>query len=274
MAMSMRSEPSTHVVYPDSDGEPMSESILQGEIIWMLKLGFRFLYAKRPDVLVCADNFWYPVKGQPKIVTAPDTMVIVDLPSPPDITTMGSYRQFEHGGRVLLAAEVLSPSNSWPEMVRKRQFYERHGVEEYWVFDPPSGVLEVWVRHEDRLVPVELPPDGLISPTTGVHLIVVDGQLVVRDSIDGRVWPWTDGIADELARAEAEAQRADTEAQRAETQAQRADTEAQRADTQAQRADTEAQRADTQAQRAEAEAQRAETAERRVRELEARLGDR
>lgn len=81
-------------------------------------------------MLVGGENFWHSVKGQPKIVVAPDTIVIVGLPSPPDTRTMGSYRQWEFGGHVALAIEVLSPGNTWAEMVRKRQFYDRHGAAE------------------------------------------------------------------------------------------------------------------------------------------------
>jgi len=32
--------------------------------------------------------------------------------------------------------EVLSPSNTQQEMADKRAFYEEHGVEEYYVYDP------------------------------------------------------------------------------------------------------------------------------------------
>lgn len=120
-----------HVIYPESDDEPMSECALQGLAIRTLVLGFERLYSGRDDVFVGADQFWYPVKGEPKIVAAPDTMVVVGLPVRPTLREIGSYRQWEHGGHVALAIEVLSPSNTWAEMVRKRQFYDRHGVDEH-----------------------------------------------------------------------------------------------------------------------------------------------
>jgi Uma2 family endonuclease len=241
MAMSMISGSSSeHVVYPDSDGEPMGESVLQAEIIVMLKIGFQHLFAGRPDVLVGADNFWYPVEGDPKTVIAPDTMVIVGLDPRPDIRAMGSYRPFEHGGRVMLAIEVLSPSNTWAEMLRKREFYERFGVEEYWVFDPQTGALEVWARMGDGLRPLPVPVGGLVSPTTGVRVESVDGDLVVHDPDGGHRWLWSEGVAAQAGRAVREAARADQEAARA----------------------------DEEAARAEREAARAEAAERRIRELE------
>lgn len=212
-----------HAFYPDSDDEPMAESVLQAEVIRTLIMGFQRLYRERPDVVVVGDAFWYPVKGQPTVVLAPDTMVVVDLPSPPDIRTMGSYRQFEFGGRVALAVEVLSPSNTAAEMRRKRQFYEQHGAAEYWQYDPESASLETWVRHGDRLVRVAVPPEGLVSPATGVRVGVTDGMLAVHDPGTDRRWLTLAGEAALIVEAEAEAARAEAEAARAEAEAARAD---------------------------------------------------
>ena len=209
-----------HVIYPESDDEPMSECALQGLAIRTLVLGFERLYSGRDDVFVGADQFWYPVKGEPKIVAAPDTMVVVGLPVKPTLREIGSYRQWEHGGHVALAIEVLSPSNTWAEMVRKRQFYDRHGVDEYWVFDPAAGALEVWVREADALSERAVPETGLVSPTSGVLLKVVAGELAVHDPGGGRRWL---SPLDEVARAEHGAARAEHEAARAEHEAARAD---------------------------------------------------
>lgn len=207
MAMPMRSDQSPDdVFYPESDGAPMGENPYQAEVIIMVKLGFQRLFRGRPDVWVGADNFWYPVRGEPTVVAAPDTMVVVDLDEPPDIRTMGSYRPWVHGGRVSLAVEVLSPSNTWAEMLRKRRFYELHGVDEYWVFDPETAGLEVWVREHGRLCEQLVPAAGLVSPSTGVRVGVVDGSLAVFDPDSSR--RWLPGH-EELARAEAEVARAE-----------------------------------------------------------------
>ena len=67
------------VYYPDSDGEPMADNEPQLAVILRLIVGYRGFYADTPDVHVTGDLFWYPVKGHPKIVTAPDVMVISGL---------------------------------------------------------------------------------------------------------------------------------------------------------------------------------------------------
>lgn len=230
---SLGSSADDDVFYPESDGAPMGENPYQAEVIVTVKLGFQRLFGGRSDVWVGADNFWYPVEGKPKIVAAPDTMVVVDLAELPDIRTMGSYRPWVHGGRVAFAVEVLSPGNTVAEMHRKHQFYDRHGVDEYWVFDPDSGKLEVSVRAEGVLRRVVVPDDGFVSPTTGVRVRVVGDELAVCDPNSDRRWltPF-----EEITQAERGAARAEQEATRAER-----------------------------------EASRAEAAERRVRELEARV---
>ena len=37
-----------------------------------------------------------------------------------------------------LVVEIISPSNSERDVVRKRDIYARHGVGEYWIADPDA----------------------------------------------------------------------------------------------------------------------------------------
>ncbi len=233
MSMSMVDDPAA-VHYPDSDGEPMAENARQALIIRTLILGFERLYAGRADVWVGGDCFWYPVEGDPRTVTAPDVIVVAGLPAPIDVNTLGSYRQWEHSPAPLLVVEVLSPSNTAADLIRKLAFYDQYGVREYWLFDPDNGLLQVYWRDGEVMAAALHPEAGWVSPATGVHLRVVNGELVASDPGGGRAW------RSPLAEAE--------------------------------RADAEARRADAEARRADAEAERARALEARVAELERRLG--
>lgn len=42
-----------------------------------------------------------------------------------------------------LVVEILSPSTSMMDFVRKKDIYERHGVPEYWIVDPESEEVAV-----------------------------------------------------------------------------------------------------------------------------------
>lgn len=236
------------VIYPESDGKPMADNLTQSRVIRTLVMGFERLYAHDSNVLVGGDFFWYPVKGEPKIVVAPDVMVVRGTPK----VELRSYRQFEHGGQPALAVEVLSHNNTWAEMARKHTFYQRHGVLEYWVFDPLDGALQVFLREGDEFVSLDNPAGGFVSPTTGVQVHVEGVDLVVHDPEGGRQW-LTPAEEMELGRAATESARAETA--RANEETARANEEAARAEQLARAANDAARRA------AEAEAEVADLRE-------------
>ncbi|MBX7212131.1 MAG: Uma2 family endonuclease [Verrucomicrobiaceae bacterium] len=191
------------VMYPDSDGKPMSDNTLQFEWITTLHFGFQALYANDPNVFVASDLLWYPVEGQPKVRAAPDVLIAFGRPK----GFRGSYKQWEEGGIApQVVIEILSPGNKPMEMIEKHRFYERHGVEEYYLYDPDPGdeSLAGYLRSGEHLM---LLPDmqGWISPRTGVKLELSDGRLVCTRH-DGKVFePYLDVMVraqDEAARAE------------------------------------------------------------------------
>jgi hypothetical protein len=152
------------VVYPESDGKPMADNTLQWD--WMVKIvgELRELFAGQ-QVFVAGDLFWYPVKGDPKIVQAPDALVVYGRPP----GYRGSYKQWEEAGIApQVVFEVLSPSNTRDEMASKLNFYDRHGVEEYYFLDPYKNNILGWVRQEGRLQSV-YPLGGYISPRLGIR---------------------------------------------------------------------------------------------------------
>ena len=283
-------KPAARVVeYPDCDGLPMAENTLQFEWIVTIKEGLAALFADRADVFVAGDLLWYPVEGNPKIRNAPDSMVAFGRPK----GYRGSYKQWEEAGVApQVVFEVLSPGNRAGEMRRKFEFYERFGVEEYYVYDPDPNrnTLKGWLREGSRLIEVEA-IQGWTSPRLGVrfdldadtlHLTRPDGQPVLNylDLFKARDAERQKADA-ERQRADAERQRADAEQQTAVEERRRADAEQQiavaerrranvelqKADAERQRADAERQRADTELQKADAERQRAERLAERLRAL-------
>jgi Uma2 family endonuclease len=153
------------VEYPDSDGKPMSDHDLQYKWIVIFKEGLVVQYDLDPDVYVGADLLWYPVRGKPKIRGAPDVLVAFGRPK----GLRGSYKQWVEGGIApQVAFEVLSPGNRPGQVKRKFLFYQRHGVEEYYVYDPFNGSLEGWLRRGRRLVKVPR-MQGFISPRLGIR---------------------------------------------------------------------------------------------------------
>jgi Uma2 family endonuclease len=59
-------------------------------------------------------------------------------------------RNFTDVGRLLLAVEVLSPSTAHTDRVDKRALYRKERVDEYWIVDLDSRILERSTPGESR----------------------------------------------------------------------------------------------------------------------------
>src|SRR5438132_4788586 len=169
------------IEYPDSDGQPMAENTLQFQWIVTIEGGIHALFKDHPMVFVAGDLFWYPVEGEPGIRTAPDTLVVFGRPK----GHRGSYRQWEEGNIApQVVFEIRSPGNRFGEMLHKFQFYERYGVEEYYLYDPDFNELEGWIRNKERLQPIPV-INGWISPRLGIRFALESNTLVIYRP-DGR----------------------------------------------------------------------------------------
>lgn len=71
-----------------------------------------------------------------------------------------------------LAVEVLSPSNTGPEMARKRREYFDSGVRLVWVIDPKKRTVEVYTAVDEvtRLTAAETLTGGEVLPDFAVNV--------------------------------------------------------------------------------------------------------
>lgn len=109
--------------------------------------------------------FVAPVEVQldPRSLVQPDVFVapLVDGRRP---------RGHELASRLLLAAEILSPSTARYDRVTKRRYYQRAGTPEYWIVDVDARLIERWRPADERpeLLDATLAwhPDGASEPLT------------------------------------------------------------------------------------------------------------
>jgi hypothetical protein len=151
----------------------MAENTLQFRYIVTTQGGLDALFRNDANVFVAGDLLWYPVEGDPTIRIAGDVMVVFGRPK----GDRGSYQQWlEDNIAPQVMFEILSPGNRFGEMLRKFRFYERYGVEEYYVYDPDRGELLGWIRVGTELQ--EIPNmAGWVSPRLGVRFELVGGEL-------------------------------------------------------------------------------------------------
>jgi Uma2 family endonuclease len=175
------SVPSKWIHYPESDGLPMSDNTRQFNWIIVLATNLRALFRDDLNVFVAGNQNWYPVEGEPDICAAPDVYVVFGRPK----GDRGSYKQWEEGDvPMTVVFEVLSPSNSHAEMIDKLAFYEEHGAEEYYVYDPDNNRLFGYLRRGELLLR-QRQMNGFVSPQLKIQFDLSGPELVVRYP-DGR----------------------------------------------------------------------------------------
>jgi Uma2 family endonuclease len=231
--MTAASQPNLKINYPDSDGQPMSDNTLQFRWIVTIKENLELLFADRSDIFVAGDLLWYPIQGSNTIRQAPDAMVVFGRAK----GDRGSYKQWEEEDIApQVVFEILSPGNRLAEMVKKFKFYERYGVQEYYVYDPDNVELTGWLRRSEAGGELEGIDNSLdwISPLLKIRLVIGEEELEIYRP-DGQKFLTFLELGQ---RAELEYHRAESERQRAELEYHRAESERQRAESERQRAES------------------------------------
>jgi Uma2 family endonuclease len=210
------------IIYPESDGQPMADNTKQYRWIVVLKENLEIFLAEVLDVFIAGDLLWYPIEGDNTTRLAPDVMVVFGRPR----GDRGSYQQWkEQNIAPQVVFEILSPSNSKREMQDKRDFYETHGVEEFYIYDPDRLRLSGWIRQAGGLLPIAN-MENWISPRLTIRFTQINGSLEIYRP-DGRRFLTSLQLEERAKAAEAEAQ---SERDRADQEQARADQEQARAD--------------------------------------------
>jgi len=183
MVRQLAAETKPEIVYPESDGQPMADNTRQFQWIVTIKENLEILFADDENVFVAGDLLWYPVEGDNKKRQAPDTMVIFGRPK----GHRGSYQQWKEDNIApQVVFEVLSPGNYPLEMSKKLVFYQRYGVEEYYIYDPQRVELSGFLREGDRLEQIE-EMEGWISPRLQIRFQLTADTLEIYRP-DGRLF--------------------------------------------------------------------------------------
>jgi Uma2 family endonuclease len=82
---------------------------------------------------------------EPDTVTQPDIFVVPSAYS----RDAGPLREWSQVRGLLLAVEIISPSSVRTDRFRKREFFQRVGVPEYWVVDLDARMVERWHPTDD-----------------------------------------------------------------------------------------------------------------------------
>jgi Uma2 family endonuclease len=205
----VRLQPSStpEIIYPDRDGQPMSDNTKQFRWIVTIKENLEWLFANDRNVFVAGDLLWYPVEGDNKTRVAPDALVVFGRPK----GDRGSYKQWEEDNIApQVVFEILSPGNTKAEMNRKLLFYDRFGVEEYYLYNPDLNDLSGWVRNEGFLDIIE-PMHQWVSPRLKIRFELTETELEIYHP-DGKSFLTYTAIAQKVEESEKRAELAEQKA--------------------------------------------------------------
>lgn len=187
----------------------MSDNTQQFRWIVTIKENLEWLFAEDPDVFVAGDLLWYPVEADNKTRVAPDALVVFGRPK----GDRGSYKQWEEENIApQVVFEILSPRNTTAEMNRKLLFYDRFGVEEYYLYDPDLNSLNGWVRNEGFLDIIE-PIHQWVSPRLKIRFELSETELQIYRP-DGKSFLTYTAIAQQAKESEQRAELAEHKAAR------------------------------------------------------------
>ena len=205
----------------------MPETSLHGYFSMLIVSAIRWMFRDRHDVFVTGNFAWYP---EPNNSKDPDVLVAFGRSDAP----RSSWRDYrEDGASPQVVFEIKSKSNTLAHIDQKRQWYDNHGVEEYYDYDPERGTFAAWGRSAVTGRLEHLGGAGFTSPRLGLTFLL-NGIALELLGPDGRLLG--DYVAAERS-AEAERAAAGLARERAEVESQRAEVESQRAESERARAD-------------------------------------
>ena len=112
----------------------------------------------------------------PRTLVQPDLYVAVPKPGRVRLDTWDAI------GSLMLAVEVLSPSTARVDRGRKREFYQRAGVAEYWIVDHEARLVERWRPEDTR--PEVVRGTLVWQPRERPEPLVIDLEALFSEALD------------------------------------------------------------------------------------------
>jgi Putative restriction endonuclease len=181
----------TDIYYPESDGQPISETDLHRRLLTDLVFALAHFFAHRLDVYVTGNLFIYYVKGKPSQVVCPDVCVVIGAAK----AERRIYQTWQDGPFPQVVIELTSDSTRAEDEGRKSELYEREGVLEYYLFDPrfdPGSLAVVGDLKRYRRATRDVPFGAAELAAPGLAFTVRGRELRLVEEATGRLLPTPD----------------------------------------------------------------------------------
>ncbi|MEO1637084.1 MAG: Uma2 family endonuclease [Cyanobacteria bacterium J06631_9] len=174
--------------YPESDGEPMSESDATRDYLIYAVEVLRLYFQSRRQVYVSGNLFIYYEQGNPKAVVSPDVFVVFGVRA----RQRKSYKTWQENGKVpSFILEITSGSTKSKDEVEKPKLYAKLGVQEYFQYDPTADYLSPQLKGrtlvDGQYQPLELQQSDKGIPFLHSQVLGLDLQLTPENETLGIV---------------------------------------------------------------------------------------
>ena len=226
--------------YPESDGKPMAETPLHGNLMIDLSFAIGRHFLNDPLTYVARNMFLYYVEGQPKKVIAPDVYFVRGV----EKHLRETYKLWVEGVAPQVVFEISSRSTMREDLHKKPRIYELIGVQEYYLFDPTQDYLKdgpfvAFLSCDGKLVEQDVSSNRIYSPALGLDLVVQDGSLRLFDPRTRTLLLTPSEAADAHEQAVIDLKQADADLELAEFERERAECRRERAEADRERERTE-----------------------------------
>ena len=171
-------------IYPESDGQPMTESDATRDYLFYAVEALRLYFRSRGSVYVSGNLFIYYEEGNPKAVISPDVFVVFGVSH----RKRRSYKTWQENNKLpSFVLEITSKSTKKQDQENKPKRYASLGVEEYFQFDPTADYLEPQLQGA-RLVDGSYQPLPIRYTDDNIPFIrsqVLGLDLQLRNSVKG-----------------------------------------------------------------------------------------
>ena len=142
------------VIYPESDGQPMTESDATRDYLFYSVETLRLYFKSRGSVYVSGNLFIYYEEGNPKAVISPDVFVVFGVSH----RKRRSYKVWQEDNKLpSFILEITSKTTKKQDQENKPKLYANLGVQEYFQYDPTADYLNPQLQGA-RLI------DGIYEP--------------------------------------------------------------------------------------------------------------
>lgn len=186
-------------VYPESDGEPMTDKDINRLLMEYAELAIR-THFRGQQVYVSANLFIYYQQDEPNRRVAPDVFVVKGV----EPKLRERYLLWEEGVAPCVAFEFTSRSSRFDDPGSKMGLYALLGIQEYYLFDPTGEFLNPRFRAYRLQGESYVEVQDLHSPELGLDIQVEGQWLRFIDPITRKALPTADEAVERADRLQAE----------------------------------------------------------------------